>query len=125
MRIVVSIDPAVTTGADSDITGIVAAGIDENHHAYVLRDVSGRYSPLEWAMKAIGLYWELHADRIVAEVNQGGDLIEAALRSVDPSVAYKGFPAIKGKLERAEPWRRNTSATGCITSASSGSLRPR
>jgi len=102
-RIIISVDPAVTSGASSDLTGIVAVGLGEDGHTFVLKDISGRYSPLEWATKAIGLYWSLSADRIVAETNMGGDLIEASLRNVDPNVSFKGIPARVGKIGRAEP----------------------
>ncbi len=103
-RIVVALDPAVTSGAASDLTGIVAAGLGaDDGHAYVLADISGKYSPLEWSMKAVALYWRLGADRLVAESNMGGDMIEASLRNVDANVSYKGIPARVGKIGRAEP----------------------
>jgi phage terminase large subunit-like protein len=103
-RIVVALDPAVTSGATSDLTGIIAVGLGaDDGHAYVLADVSGKYSPLEWSMKAIALYWKLGADRLVAESNMGGDMIEASLRNVDANVSYKGIPARVGKIGRAEP----------------------
>ncbi len=103
-RIVVALDPAVTSGATSDLTGIVAVGLGaDDGHAYVLADVSGKYSPLEWSVKAIALYWKLGADRLVAESNMGGDMIEASLRNVDANVSYKGIPARVGKIGRAEP----------------------
>jgi predicted phage terminase large subunit-like protein len=102
-RIVVAIDPAVTSGEDSDETGIIVAGIDSNGHAYVLEDASGRYQPHEWAAVAIKLYRKHDADRIVAEVNNGGQLVENVLRSVDPSVAFKAVRASRGKVTRAEP----------------------
>ena len=73
VRIVVAIDPAVSTGEDADETGIVVAGKDANGHGYVLADQSGRYPPTEWARTAIALYRQHKADRIVAEVNNGGD----------------------------------------------------
>ena len=70
-RIVVAIDPAVTSG---DETGIIVAGKDHNGHGYVLADLSGRYPPIEWARLAITAYRTHRADRIVAEVNNGGDM---------------------------------------------------
>jgi phage terminase large subunit-like protein len=82
-RIVVSIDPAVTSGEESDETGIVVAGKDAAGHGYVLADYSGGYPPVEWARRAISAYSEFGADRIVAEVNNGGDMVEATLRMVD------------------------------------------
>ncbi len=102
-RIVVAIDPAVSSGDGADETGIVAAGLGHDGFAYVLADRSGRMRPHEWASRAIEIYRVLGADRIVAEKNQGGDLVEATLRVVDPSVSYKGVHATHGKLVRAEP----------------------
>ena len=102
-RVVVGIDPAVTANADSDETGIVAAGIGDDDHAYVLADSSGTYSPLQWAVKAVAQYDALNADRVVAEVNNGGDLVKANLRAVRSSVPYKAVHASRGKAVRAEP----------------------
>jgi phage terminase large subunit-like protein len=104
-RIVVAIDPAVTSGEDADETGIVVAGKDAQGRGYVLDDVSGRYTPAEWAQKAIGAYRFHRADRIVAEVNQGGELVEATLRMVDENVPYEAVraPATRSKVTRAEP----------------------
>ena len=81
-RIVVAIDPAVTSGEEADETGIVVAGKEKNGHGYVLADISGRYSPTEWARLAITAYRTHRADRIVAEVNNGGDMVGATLRMV-------------------------------------------
>lgn len=103
-RIVVSIDPAVTNEEGSDETGIVVAGVrTSDDHAVVIEDASGRMSPTEWAMKAVSLYRHYSADRIVAEVNQGGDMVETTVRMVDPNVSYKAVHASKGKVARAEP----------------------
>jgi phage terminase large subunit-like protein len=88
-RIVVAIDPAVTSGEDADETGIVVAGVDHVGHGYVLEDASGRYQPHEWAQIAIRLYKKHQADRIVAERNNGGDMVEATIRSIDPNVSFK------------------------------------
>jgi phage terminase large subunit-like protein len=84
-RIVVAIDPATTSGEDADETGIVVVGKDNQGHGYVLADVSGRYQPIEWAKIAIAAYRTNHADRIVAERNNGGDMVEATIRMVDPN----------------------------------------
>lgn len=102
-RIVIAIDPAVTSGANSDETGIVVAGLGEDNRYYVIEDESGRYKPDEWANVAIKLYRQHSADRIVAEVNNGGDLVERMLRIVDKSVSYRPVRASKGKITRAEP----------------------
>lgn len=102
-RIVVAIDPAVTAEEDSDETGIIVAGVDDMGHAYVLDDLSGRYHPADWAKVAVNAYHELRGDRVVAEVNNGGDMVELTLRMIDPNVSYKGVHASKGKVTRAEP----------------------
>ena len=102
-RIVVALDPAVTSNAESDMTGIVVAGIDVNGVAYVLGDYTGRLSPQGWASKAIELYHHYQADRIVAEVNQGGDMVKTTIHGEDETVPYKAVRASRGKFARAEP----------------------
>lgn len=103
VRVAVAIDPAVSSQKTSNETGIVAAGIDAQNHGYVLADGSGIYTPLGWANRAINIYEQVEAGRIVAEVNNGGDLVEANLRSVDMSIPYKKVHASRGKRARAEP----------------------
>ena len=103
VRIVVSIDPAVTSNAESDMTGIVVAGIDINGVAYVLGDYTDRLSPQGWASKAISLYHHYKADRIVAERNQGGDMVRRTLEVEDETVPIKLVHASRGKYARAEP----------------------
>jgi phage terminase large subunit-like protein len=102
-RVVVAIDPAVTSGEEADEIGIVVAGKDKNGHGYVLADISGRYPPTEWARLAIAAYRTHRADRIVAEVNNGGDMVGATLRMVDRSVAFTAVRASRGKMVRVEP----------------------
>lgn len=105
-RIVVAIDPAATNKENSDETGIVVVGIDAREHVYVLEDASGKYPAHgegNWGEKAIGLYEKYKADRIVAEVNNGGDMVEAIVRAHSRSVAYSGVHASRGKVVRAEP----------------------
>jgi len=102
-RIVVSIDPAVTANAESDMTGIVVAGIDVNGVAYVLGDYTERLSPQGWASKAISLYHQYSADRIVAERNQGGEMVRRTLEVEDETVPIKLVHASRGKYARAEP----------------------
>ncbi|HZT90222.1 MAG TPA: terminase family protein [Stellaceae bacterium] len=102
-RVVVAIDPAVSSGEDADETGIVVAGKDGSGAAYVLADASGRYSPPEWAKTAIAAYRAHGADRIVGEVNNGGEMVEATLRMIDPNVAFAAVRASRGKVARAEP----------------------
>lgn len=106
-RIVVAVDPAVTSGEEADETGIVAIGIgrdaDGNQRGYVLADRSIKGTPDEWAAAAVRLYRELDADRIVAEKNQGGELVEAILRTKDRNVPVTLVHATRGKIVRAEP----------------------
>jgi phage terminase large subunit-like protein len=102
-RIVVAIDPATTRGKDADETGIVAAGVGVDGRAYVLADLSGQFSPDQWASLAVNLYRSLGADRIVAETNRGGEMVEHTLRTVDENVSYSRVSAMRGKLVRAEP----------------------
>jgi phage terminase large subunit-like protein len=102
-RVVVAIDPAVSASEHADETGIIAAGRDSNGHGYVLADASGRYAPAEWARIAIAAYGARQADRIVAEINNGGDMVEATLRMIDPNVPFSAVRAARGKVARAEP----------------------
>lgn len=102
-RIVVAIDPAVTSTEQSDETGLIVAGIGQDNHGYILADESGRYTPEQWARKAVSLYYEHKADRIVAEVNNGGDLVGYTLRTIDRHISYKELHASRGKRTRAEP----------------------
>jgi phage terminase large subunit-like protein len=102
-RIVVAVDPAVSTNEGSDETGIVVAGIDADKHGYVIEDLSGRYAPHEWAAKAVNAYHRHKADRIIAEKNNGGDMVENTLRMVSYSVSFKAVHASRGKVTRAEP----------------------
>jgi len=103
-RIVVSIDPPVTSGDNADECGIIVAGIDAEKRGYVLADLSSQgKTPLEWCADAVKAYHEWESDRIVAEVNQGGEMIETLLRQVDDKVSYKSVRATRGKVIRAEP----------------------
>jgi predicted phage terminase large subunit-like protein len=102
-RVVVAIDPAVTSHGGSDETGLVVAGICFQGNIYVLKDGSGKYKPFEWAQKALTLYKQHQADRMVAEVNQGGDLVTTMLHSLDNSLPVKTVHASRGKVARAEP----------------------
>ena len=102
-NIIVAIDPAVTANKNSDETGIIVVGKDHNNVFYVLEDLSGKYTPDKWARKAINAFYDWDADRIVAEVNNGGDLVERLLRSVDTNIPYRSVHATRGKIVRAEP----------------------
>lgn len=102
-RIVVALDPAVTSDETADETGIIVVGKGADGAGYVLADLSGRLTPDAWARRAVDAYRTWNADRIVAEVNNGGDLVETTLRTVDPLVAYRAVHASRGKRTRAEP----------------------
>lgn len=107
-RIVVAVDPAVTAGRASDECGIVVVGASmqgapSDWRAYVLEDASVRGAPTDWARAAIAAMQRHGAERLVAEVNQGGDLIEAVIRQVDPLVPFRALRAGRGKGIRAEP----------------------
>lgn len=103
VRVVVAVDPATTTAMGSDETGIIAAGMDAAGNGYVLSDESGRYRPEDWARRAIATFDSFNADRIVAETNQGGDMVENTIRAIRDAVPYKGVTATRGKAVRAEP----------------------
>ena len=103
VRVVVAIDPAVSNSEGSDEVGIIVAGLGIDGRAYVLADLSGRMSANEWATTAINAFHQFNADRIVAEVNNGGNLVEANLRTVSRNVPYKAVHASQGKRTRAEP----------------------
>jgi phage terminase large subunit-like protein len=102
-RIVVSIDPSGSGDPEADECGIVVAGLGNDEHGYVLADLSGRFGPAEWARIAIDAYHQHGADRIIAEQNFGGGMIEAVLRSTDPNIPYRAVVASRGKTQRAEP----------------------
>lgn len=102
-RTVVAIDPAVTSGEESDETGIIVAAEGVDGRGYVLADLSCRLSPDGWARRAVEAFHEHKADRIIAETNNGGDLVERVLRTVDSRIPYRKVTASRGKLTRAEP----------------------
>jgi len=102
-RIVIGVDPAVTLSNSSDCTGIIAAGRACDGKCYILEDASCRATPAQWAKKAVSMYRKYQADRIIGEVNNGGDLIETVLRSEAPDVSFRAVRATRGKILRAEP----------------------
>jgi phage terminase large subunit-like protein len=104
VRIVVAIDPPASSRIGANACGIVCAGLGVDGKAYVLDDATLQgASPSAWASRAIALYHSRSADRLIAEVNQGGDMVEAVIREVDPSVSFKAVHASRGKRLRAEP----------------------
>ena len=104
-RIVVSIDPAMSTKPNSSETGIVVVGADmRRKHAYVLADESGKLTPNSWALRAAHLFDKFNATRIIAEDNAGGDMVKSTLKNaVERTLPYKGIKARRGKYIRAEP----------------------
>lgn len=104
-RIVVGVDPAVTGGEYADLTGIVVVGLvaGKDPHAYVLGDYSMKGSPSEWARKVAQVYHHHKATLVVAERNQGGELVSEVLKNVDAGMPIKLVHASKGKVARAEP----------------------
>lgn len=104
LRIVVALDPPITSNANSDACGIIVAGVGIDGRAYVLADrtIRGR-EPTVWAKAAIAAYHDFSADRLVAETNQGGDLVVSVLRQVDHTIPIRKVLATRGKWMRAEP----------------------
>jgi phage terminase large subunit-like protein len=102
-RVVVAIDPAVSAGEDSDETGIVVDGLGHDGNGYTLADLSRRALPAEWARVAVDAYYAHSADRIVAEANNGGEMVREVIRAVDPKVPITLVHASRGKQTRAEP----------------------
>lgn len=104
-RIVVAIDPPATSTSSSDECGLVVCALGEDGRGYVLEDLSDVMAPSEWGKKAIEAYNRWGADRVVAEVNQGGEMVENTLRTLPGgmNLSYKAVRASKGKFARAEP----------------------
>lgn len=102
IRIVVAVDPAISSGETANENGIVVAGVDATNTAYVFEDWSLRGSPDEWSRKAVAAYRKHEADCIVAEANQGGDMVAAVIKSV-ADIPVKLVKATRGKYVRAEP----------------------
>jgi phage terminase large subunit-like protein len=103
VRVVIAVDPEATANEKSSETGIIAIGVDVNNHGWLLGDDSLRASPDEWGNAVVTAYHKYNADRIIGEVNNGGDMIEYVIKTVDPNVSYKSVRASRGKYIRAEP----------------------
>jgi len=112
-RIVVGVDPAPTSGEKANDTGIVVAGVNKNDldpklgkkipHFYILGDYTIHGSPHQWAVAVISAFHKHNADKVVGEANNGGDLVESNIKSVDQNIPYKKVHASRGKAPRAEP----------------------
>jgi predicted phage terminase large subunit-like protein len=102
-RIVIGVDPAVTSQQKSDETGIIVAGLGMDRNIYVIDDVSIRAHTSEWAKIVKHSYNKYHANVVVAETNNGGDLVESVLRGADEYIPFRSVRSVKGKVARAEP----------------------
>ncbi len=103
-RIVIAVDPPATGGEKANACGIICVGLGHDGRCYVLDDASAkRQRPLQWAKRVVGLYHQRGADRIVAEVNQGGDMVREVIAQVDADVPLKTVHASRAKRARAEP----------------------
>lgn len=103
IRIVVGVDPQGAQGEQNAETGIVAAGLGVDGHGYVLDDATISGSPDTWGKAAVAQYHKLKADRMIGETNNGGDMVEFTIRTVDSTVSFKQVRASRGKQTRAEP----------------------
>ncbi len=102
-RIVIAIDPPATSGPKADACGLIVAGV-AGDAAYVLEDATLRHAPPEmWAERAVKLFRDYAADCVIAEGNQGGEMVEAVLRQVDPNLPIRRVHARRSKQTRAEP----------------------
>lgn len=102
-RIVVGVDPQAGDGENAAETGIVVAGLGKDDQGYILDDRTLSASPLAWASEVVAAYHRHRADRIVAECNNGGKMVESTIRSVEKNVPVKLVTASRGKQTRAEP----------------------
>lgn len=103
VRIVVGVDPATKKSNAADETGIVVAGLGSDNKLYILADYSGRYTPAEWAKKTCNAFYKWQADMIIAESNQGGEMVTHTVKTHDRNVNIKTIHASRGKQARAEP----------------------
>jgi phage terminase large subunit-like protein len=103
-RIVVAVDPPATSGDNADECGIIVAGLCESGAPCILADLTSQgETPLAWAKRAVAAAHQYGADAIVAEVNNGGDMVEAIIRQIDANIRFKPVRASRGKFARAEP----------------------
>ncbi|BDB95977.1 DNA-packaging protein [Candidatus Hydrogenosomobacter endosymbioticus] len=102
-RVVIAVDPAVTCNEDSDETGIIVAGLDNTGTIHILDDLSGKFNSTQWISDVAAAFERYSADKVIAEVNNGGDLVEQLLHTLYPNIPYKAVRAMRGKYVRAEP----------------------
>lgn len=103
LRIVVAVDPAISSNDESNETGIVVCARGQDKRGYVLADISKVGTPDQWARAAVLAYHEFAADKIVYETNQGGEMVAGTIKTVDPTIPLKAVRASRGKIARAEP----------------------
>jgi|TARA_R110002074_G_scaffold386474_1_gene568216 phage terminase large subunit-like protein len=103
VKTIVSVDPSVSSNANSDECGVGVCGLDHRKNGWVMEDKTAVMSPERWAQTAVNLYHKHDCDYIVAEKNQGGDLVRLAIHTVDPTIKVKLVHASKSKFARAEP----------------------
>lgn len=106
LRVIVAVDPSGCSGEEdyrSDEVGIAVVALGTDGHGYLLEDLSGRYSPSQWGKIACDAYDRHKADRVVAERNYGGAMVETVVRSHNDNVSFKEVTATRGKAIRAEP----------------------
>lgn len=103
IRIAVAVDPSGSSKPGSDEVGIVHGGKGSDGHYYVLGDNSGVMTPSAWGYRTVQIYDENEADRVVAETNYGGEMVETIIKNIDKEISYKAVHASRGKAIRAEP----------------------
>lgn len=103
IRVAIAIDPQATDNIMSSETGIIGGGLSEDRHVWILEDATIKGSPDKWGNAAVTIYHKLEADRVVGEVNNGGDMVEYVIRSIEANISYKSVRASRGKYIRAEP----------------------
>ncbi|MDO9555919.1 MAG: terminase family protein, partial [Atribacterota bacterium] len=103
IRVAIAIDPQATDNIMSSETGIIGGGLSEDRHIWILEDATIKGSPDKWGNAAVTAYHKLLADRVVGEVNNGGDMVEYVIRSIEANIPYKSVRASRGKYIRAEP----------------------
>ncbi len=102
-RVTIGVDPAGSRSADAAETGIIVAAKSAEGHYYILKDATGKFTPNGWATRIAALYYGHKADRVVAEKNYRGEMVESTLRTVDPEMRILPVDATRGKIIRAEP----------------------
>lgn len=102
-RLIIGVDPATTSGETANETGIIVVGMSEENHAFVIEDWSARGTPDQWARKVVAAYRKHGADMVIAESNQGGEMVRMVLQSVEPNIPVRLVHASRGKYVRAEP----------------------